>query len=46
MFYDDIIISEPEMMSVDLTEEDEFLVMASDGVWDVMNPEQAVRKVK
>lgn len=34
-----IVISTPEVTCTDLCPEDEFLVMGSDGVWDVMEPQ-------
>jgi protein phosphatase 2C len=31
------VISEPEVSVVSRTEDDEFLLLSSDGLWDVMN---------
>ena len=31
----------PSIVELNLTEEDDFVVLASDGLWDVMNEEQA-----
>lgn len=45
-FSQDLIIADPDIVTVELTSDDEFLVMASDGVWDVMTPVQAVHKVR
>ena len=45
-FLGDLIIAEPEIETIDVISSDEFLVLASDGVWDVMSPEQAVNKVR
>jgi serine/threonine protein phosphatase PrpC len=42
----DLIIAEPEIETMELERDDEFLVLASDGVWDVMTPAQAVNKVR
>lgn len=39
------MISEPEIVAVPLGDECELLVLASDGVWDVMSNQQAVRVV-
>lgn len=39
--------SEPESMAITLVPgEDEFLVLASDGLWDVLSNEEAVRLVQ
>jgi len=37
---------EPEVMAVDLVPEDRFLIIACDGIWDVLSNEQAVEIVK
>lgn len=39
---DSIVISEPEISDFEVTEEDEFLIVACDGLWDVMTSETAV----
>ncbi|CAK9152853.1 unnamed protein product [Ilex paraguariensis] len=36
------LIAEPELQQIVLTEDDEFLVMGCDGIWDVMSSQQAV----
>ena len=40
------LIAEPEVREIELSEEDEFLIIASDGVWDVVTSELAVRIVR
>ncbi|KAH0928148.1 hypothetical protein HID58_013875 [Brassica napus] len=40
------LISEPEIKQTTLTEDDEFLVMACDGIWDVLTSQEAVSIVK
>jgi serine/threonine protein phosphatase PrpC len=37
-----VLIAEPEVKSVVLTKRDEFLIIASDGVWSVMSNQRAV----
>ncbi|KAH0698904.1 hypothetical protein KY284_013119 [Solanum tuberosum] len=38
--------SEPELEELDLSEEDEFLIMRCDGLWDVMSSQYAVTIVR
>ncbi|KAL7112427.1 hypothetical protein ACP275_04G003200 [Erythranthe tilingii] len=40
------LIAEPEFRQIILTEEDEFLVIGCDGIWDVMSSQQAVSLVR
>ena len=42
----DLIIPDPECISVDLQPGDEFLILASDGLWDVLSKPEAVRRVR
>jgi serine/threonine protein phosphatase PrpC len=45
-FSGDLLIPNPEFRTKDITRDDEFLILASDGVWDVMLPEEACQQVK
>ncbi|CAH2063106.1 unnamed protein product [Thlaspi arvense] len=40
------LISEPEIKQITLTEDDEFLVIGCDGIWDVLTSQEAVGVVK
>jgi protein phosphatase 2C family protein 2/3 len=40
------LIADPEFRRVDLTEDDEFLIIGCDGIWDVMSSQQAVSLVR
>ncbi len=40
------LIAQPEVLHEKLTVTDEFVVLACDGVWDVMSPEQVVHYVR
>jgi protein phosphatase PTC2/3 len=40
------LIAEPEIQRITLTEDDEFLIIGCDGVWDVMTSQQAVTTVR
>lgn len=40
------LIAEPEFRRMDLTEEDEFLIIGCDGIWDVMSSQHAVGLVR
>ncbi|KAJ4971969.1 hypothetical protein NE237_005068 [Protea cynaroides] len=40
------LIAEPEFQQVVLTEDDEFLIIGCDGIWDVMSSEHAVSVVR
>ncbi|KAG6415749.1 hypothetical protein SASPL_123164 [Salvia splendens] len=41
-----IVTANPDIVKVELTEDDEFLIVACDGIWDCMSSEQAVDYVK
>jgi len=36
------LISDPEVQTLELTQQDQFIIIASDGVWDVCNSSEAV----
>lgn len=40
------VIADPEVKEFDLQEEDQFLIMASDGVWEFISSEEAVQIVQ
>jgi len=40
------LIAEPEINKYELTTEDEFIILASDGFWDVVSKEKAIEFVK
>ena len=41
-FRDDLLTAEPEFTSAEIGPGDDFLLMACDGVWDVLGKEEAV----
>jgi serine/threonine protein phosphatase PrpC len=45
-FTDDVLTATPDVRSQEITPYDEFVVMACDGVWDVMTSQQAVNFVR
>jgi len=45
-FSADLIIVDPEFVTVDLQEGDDFMVIASDGLWDVLSNELVLRRVQ
>lgn len=45
-FSGDLLIPDPEFRSKELTRDDEFLILASDGLWDVVTPAEACLQVK
>ena len=46
IFYADLVIPDPECRTHGLTSEDDFLILATDGIWDVVSPEEAVKLVQ
>jgi len=46
IFHADLLIPDPECQVRDLGPDDEFLVLASDGLWDVVSPTEAVTKIR
>jgi serine/threonine protein phosphatase PrpC len=40
------VISEPEIKEFNLTEEDKFLIIASDGIWEFISNEECINFVK
>ncbi|XP_071687833.1 probable protein phosphatase 2C 47 [Rutidosis leptorrhynchoides] len=41
-----VLIAEPEMRHMELSEDDEFMIIGCDGIWDVMSNEEAVGIVR
>ncbi|XP_071727846.1 probable protein phosphatase 2C 47 [Rutidosis leptorrhynchoides] len=41
-----VLIAEPEMRHMELSEDDEFMIIGCDGIWIVMSNEEAVRIVR
>lgn len=37
------VTADPEITPIDLIEEDLFIIIATDGLWDVLSPRQAVK---
>lgn len=46
IFNADLVIPDPEFEVVDITVDDEFLIIASDGLWDVLSGEEASGRVR
>ncbi|PKI64157.1 protein phosphatase 2C 57 [Punica granatum] len=45
-FNDDLVIASPEVYNVALSSDTEFVVLASDGLWDYMNSSEAIDLVR
>ena len=45
-FYADLVIPDPECQHHTLSSEDEFLIIASDGLWDVVPSNEAIVRVQ
>ena len=46
VFHADLVIPDPECQSHPITSDDEFIILATDGIWDVVSPEEAVKLVQ
>ena len=46
MFLADLVIPDPECRKHGLSTDDDFLILATDGIWDVIAPEEAVKLVQ
>jgi len=40
------VTAEPEITPIDLIEEDLFIIIATDGIWDILSPRQAVKFIQ
>lgn len=46
IFMADLVIPDPDVKKHSLSPDDEFLVLASDGLWDVVSPAEACKHIK
>ena len=44
-FTGSLVISEPDVCTHNLSPDDDFIILACDGLWDVLTPREAVEKV-
>ncbi len=42
----DLVIPDPEFLTENITDEDEFIILATDGLWDVINRHEAVKRIR
>lgn len=45
-FFDTLVVENPFTTSVEITTSDQFLIIACDGLWDVIDDQQACEKIK
>jgi len=45
-FLADLVIPDPECITVEIQKDIEFIILASDGLWDVVKRPDAVRRVR
>ena len=45
-FRDDLLTADPEFIETEIEEGDQFLLMACDGLWDVLGKPEAVERAK
>ncbi len=43
VFYDNLVVADPEIKIVDVEEDDNFVIIACDGFWDVLKFEEAIK---
>ena len=45
-FFDSLVVGSPFTTSVEITSEDKFLILACDGLWDVIDDQDACELIK